>query len=51
LPLSKPVFTSPGPLLIGAHENQAGEINQWLFGKVDEPRFTRAFLPPEALLD
>ena len=51
VPLNKPANSSAGVLLIGAHENQSGQENQWLFGTIDEPRFTRSFLPPEALLD
>ena len=43
--------SSTGPLLIGAHENQAATKNQFLRGAVDEARFTPAYLPPELLLD
>ncbi len=47
----KPTIATGGPLLIGAHENAQGLVNQWLFGKLDEPRFTRTFLLPAELLD
>lgn len=51
VPFTKPAIANLGRLLMGAHENQQAKENQWLFGTYDEPRFTRAFLPPEALLD
>ena len=47
----KPAISNAGPLLIGAHENGSGVRNQFLRGTIDEVRFTRAFLPPEDLLD
>ena len=51
LPFEKPAIANVGTLIMAAHENSAGSTNQWLFGVFDEPRFTRAFLPPESLLD
>jgi len=50
LPFTKPDITTVEPLVIGAHTNQSGLENQFVRGKVDEVRLTRAFLPPELLL-
>lgn len=50
-PFVKPDLGSTDPLLIGAHENQSAQRNQFLRGRIDEVRFTRAALPPELLLD
>jgi hypothetical protein len=49
--LEKPDVTNAGDLFFGAHENQSFVQNQFLRGTIDELRVTRAFLPPEALLD
>ncbi len=51
IPFRKPPVANPGRLLLGSHENASGVRNQWLFGAVDEARFSRLALPPEALLD
>lgn len=51
LPFDKPAISNVGTLMMGAHENSSGIVNQWLFGKYDEPRFSRTFLPPGSLLD
>ena len=40
-----------GPLLIGGHENTAGDKNQFVRGTIDEFRITRTALPVEFLLD
>lgn len=40
-----------GPLLIGGHENTAGDKNQFLRGAIDEVRITRSALPIGLLLD
>ncbi len=47
----KPALNVGGDLVLGYHENTSGQTNQWLFGYYDEPRFTRAYLPTEALLN
>ena len=43
--------TSSGPLLIGAHTNNAGSFNQHLRGSIDEFRFVPEYLPATELMD
>lgn len=51
IPFQKPPVANAGILTLGSHENAAGQRNQWLFGAMDEVRFSRLALPVEALLD
>ncbi len=47
---TKPAWSPPASVLIGAHSNAAGTRNQFLRGQVDEVMISRGFVPQDALL-
>jgi parallel beta-helix repeat protein len=51
IPFAKPNHTNGGPLRVGAHQNSAGDHNQFLRGTIDEVRIAAWYVPVELLLD